>query len=196
MIRAFTRSLWLSAVITSAITGCAAYQGSAASAESSLPAREPGWVWVSGLPEVLQRGDKDCGAAALTAVLGYWGQRTTPEQIRTALGHAPSEGLQAGELTTYARKRGFDSYVFKGEVADLLSELRAGRPVIVGVAKQYGRDLLAHYEVVIGVHPASQMVLTLDPAHGWRKNSLAGFMTEWQPTGRVAIVVLLPPPAG
>jgi len=141
------------------------------------------------VPEVLQRGDKDCGAAAMSAVLGYWGQRATPEQIRLELHHAAGDGLRAGELTTYARGRGLDAYAFKGDFGDVLSELRKGRPMIIGVAKRYGDDLLAHYEVVVGVHPASQRVLTLDPARGWRQNTWYGFTSEWEPTGRVAIVV-------
>jgi ABC-type bacteriocin/lantibiotic exporter with double-glycine peptidase domain len=148
------------------------------------------------VPTVRQEGDKDCGAAALSAVLAYWGMSVPPSQILAALHHAPREGVAAGELTAYARARGFDAYVLHGDVSDVTSELSDGRPFIVGVAKSYGDKWLSHYEVVTGYHPPSQSVLTLDPARGWRKNALSGFLGEWNPTGRVVIVVFPSPRAG
>jgi hypothetical protein len=33
------------------------------------------------------------------------------------------------------------------------------------------------------------VVVTLDPAEGWRQNSLDGFLKEWKPSGRLALVV-------
>jgi ABC-type bacteriocin/lantibiotic exporter with double-glycine peptidase domain len=178
---------WL--VIASAALGCASYQGSAASADHAMPAEEPGWIWVSGVPEALQRGEKDCGAASLSAVLAYWGHPVTPEQIRQTIGVRAAGGVRAMDLTAFARTKGFDAYVFKGALDDLQTELSKGHPVIVGVAKRYGKELLSHYEVVVGYHPAAALVLTLDPALGWRRNSVSGFMSEWDPTGRVVVLV-------
>ncbi|MET0594455.1 MAG: cysteine peptidase family C39 domain-containing protein [Polyangiaceae bacterium] len=170
-------------------TSCATYRGAAISADPTLAAREPGWIWVSGVPAIAQEGDKDCGAAALAAVLGYWGDPTSPERIASAVQRTPNEGASAGALTSYARARGFDAYVFHGAFADIEKELREGRPVIAGVAKPYGDRWLKHYEVVAGFHPGSQSVLTFDPARGWRKNDSRGFLTEWDPVGRIVIVV-------
>jgi ABC-type bacteriocin/lantibiotic exporter with double-glycine peptidase domain len=182
-------AFWLCAVLGVGPIGCAAYQGTAVSADPSLPLRETGWLWVSGVPEVLQSGEKDCGPAALSAVLEYWGYATAPHEIQSSLGRASGERVRAAELTTYARAHGFDAFVFKGTMTDVMAELRQGRPVIVGVAKRYDQDVLSHYEVVVGIQHASQLVLTLDPARGWRKNTLSGFMSEWEPSGRVTIVV-------
>jgi ABC-type bacteriocin/lantibiotic exporter with double-glycine peptidase domain len=171
-------------------TGCAAtYRGTAVDTEKSVLAGEPGWVWVSGVSEVRQSGDKDCGAAALSAVLGYWGKRTTPDEIEAALHPSTGEGLRAGELAAYARGAGFESHVFYADVGDLSAELNGGRPAIVGVAKRYGQSALAHYEVVVGIHPRARSVLTLDPARGWRRNTIEGFASEWDPTKRLIITV-------
>jgi len=79
--------------------------------------------------------------------------------------------------------------VFKGNIEDVKSELENGRPVIVGVAKRYGQKALSHYEVVVGIQPNSQTLFSLDPADGWIKNSVSGFMTEWDATGHVMIVL-------
>jgi ABC-type bacteriocin/lantibiotic exporter with double-glycine peptidase domain len=170
-------------------SGCATYQGKAVGADQSLPSREAGWIWVSGVPEVRQEGEKDCGPAALSAVLSYWGHRTTSGDIQVALGRGPGERVSTRELKEYVQGRGLDAYVLEGNIADVVSELKNGRPVIVGVAKRYEQRLLAHYEVVVGIHPSSNAILTLDPARGWRRNELGAFMTEWEPTHRVLVVV-------
>ena len=109
--------------------------------------------------------------------------------IQAALGRGPGERVSTRELKEYVQRRGLDAYVLEGNIADVVSELRNGHPVIVGVAKRYEQRLLAHYEVVVGVRPSSNAILTLDPAHGWRRNDLDAFMGEWEPTRRVLIVV-------
>lgn len=186
-----TRALLVATAL--GVVGCATYGGTAVNAPSTLPQHEPGWIWISGVPEVRQEGAKDCGAAALSAVLRYWGHPVTPRQIELDLRPPEGAGISAGALAAYARAHGFDAYVFNGALADIVSELRNGRPTIVGVAKHYDDALLAHYEVVTAWNPSTPAVLTLDPDQGWRKNASAGFLNEWNKTGRVLIVVF---PAG
>jgi hypothetical protein len=66
---------------------------------------------------------------------------------------------------------------------------------VVGTAKPViAGERAAHYEVVVGIHPQTRRVATLDPAAGVRQNSFAGFLEEWLSTGQVLLVVL--PPAG
>ena len=47
---------------------------------------------------------------------------------------------------------------------------------------------LSHYEVVVGYDAARQRLLLLDPAHGWREDTVAGFKKEWDSSGRVTLV--------
>ena len=170
-------------------SACATYRGTAVGSDATEPTRQPGWIWVSGVPTVRQEGNHDCGAASLSAVLAYWGARANSADILAALHHAPEDNVAAKELTAYARAKGFEAYAMHGELSDMMTELGEGRPFIVGVAKPYGEKWVSHYEVVAGFHPPTQSVMTLDPARGWRKNDLAGFLTEWNPTGRVLIAV-------
>jgi hypothetical protein len=67
--------------------------------------------------------------------------------------------------------------------------------VIVGMAKPTATGAVAHYEVVVGLHVDSRRIATLDPAAGMKQNTLLGFLKEWQPTGRVLLVVLPREPA-
>lgn len=174
-----------------ATSGC--YRGAGAPADPVAVQRETSWVRVE-VPLVRQRGKSDCGVAALASVLAYHGQPTPLAALEEQLGGAPSRGVRAGELAKVARERGLAAFAFFATVEDLQHELDRGRPVIVGIAKPYsGQHALTHYQVVIGYDPRHKRLLTLDPADGAREYPVDGFMREWQPTKRVAIVIMEPP---
>lgn len=154
-------------------------------------AADPGWMLVGNVPLIRQLSDADCGSAAAAMVLSYWSSPTTVAELDAHDPFAAAHGWRAGQLRTLLRARGFDAFVISGRLDDLAHEIRQGRPVVVGVVKRYGADrAIAHYEVVIGVHPARGRILTLDPADGWRENTLEGFDSEWAPSDRTTLVVL------
>jgi predicted double-glycine peptidase len=175
--------------------GCISYRGSAQSVTPSTVRADAAWKRIDHLPPIHQTGAKDCGAAALSAVLTYWSlppiapamQRAT---IDAALRRSPKEGLSAGALRDYARKQGFRAYVFNGDVSDLRHEIDAGRPVIVGVLKSMSsREFLSHYEVVVGFHSKEPLVLLYDPARGLTENRVSGFLDEWKRAGYTTLVI-------
>jgi ABC-type bacteriocin/lantibiotic exporter with double-glycine peptidase domain len=153
-------------------------------------AADPGWLLVENVPLIRQRSDADCGSAAAAMVLSYWSAPATVAELDAHDPFAAAHGWRAGQLRALLRARGFDAFVISGRLEDLAHEIRQGRPVVVGVVKRYGDRAIAHYEVVIGVHPARRRILTLDPADGWRENTLEGFESEWGPSDRTTLVVL------
>lgn len=179
--------------------GCASYRGTAQDVSALEVEKDAGFQRIERVDLVRQRGIKDCGSAALSTVLLYWQPEGSPalrrDAIEARLRDRPDEGLSARELRDYARQNGFSAFVLEGAFSDLEHELSLGRPVIVGVHKPLSSgDALSHYEVFIGYHPEKRQVLTLDPAHGMRRNDLAGFLTEWKSAGNVTLVVM--PPEG
>jgi ABC-type bacteriocin/lantibiotic exporter with double-glycine peptidase domain len=144
---------------------------------------------VDAVPFVHQRSESDCGAAALAMMLSYWGAPLTIDQILAVHPTSRDRGIKAGQLRDLARSKGLQAFVIKGQVTDLLVELQRRRPVLVGLAKPYGDKALTHYEVVVGLHRERRLILTLDPAHGWRQNTIEGFAREWVPTEQVSIVM-------
>ena len=168
--------------------GCASYRGTASTAQPSVVAQQGQWTMVRNFPYVGQADDNDCGAAALAAVLRFWGRSASPESIESTLGRADHR-LQAGDMETYARSSGMQSYVFFGTMKDVVHELEQGRPVIVGLGKMVDeKNALAHYEVVVGWEPNKKQLLLLDPARGWQVDSLEGFAREWAVSKGVTIV--------
>lgn len=177
-----------------ASAGCS-YLGTAESFDPAVLEREAGWIAVHDVPVILQQSDEDCGAAALAMALAHWHVPSSLEDVTRDCPPVPGEGIKAGVLRTCARDKGLQSFLVHGSFADFEKELTRGRPVIVGLVKPYVNGGLTHFEVVVGVHPRREIVVTLDPAHGWRQNGYEGFLTEWEPAGRLTLVLLKTSPA-
>jgi ABC-type bacteriocin/lantibiotic exporter with double-glycine peptidase domain len=169
--------------------GC--YKGSARSLTPADLAREEGWHRVEGVPDVRQVDRRDCGAAALAMVLNYWNVPVTRDEIADANPSAPDKGIRAAALRDYARGRGLQAFLIKGEIGDLEREVvERRRPVLVGTEKIHGQTAYPHYEVVVGIDRDKRRILTLDPAEGLRVNSREGFAAEWAAAGQLTLVVL------
>jgi ABC-type bacteriocin/lantibiotic exporter with double-glycine peptidase domain len=172
--------------------GACSYLGHARDFDPAALKRDAGWLSVPDVPLILQKDEKDCGAAALAMVLTYWGAATAPEEIGAAVPVEPDRGIKAKDLRSFAEGKGLKAFVIRGEVSDLEKELGKRRPVIVGLVKPFVDGARTHYEVVVGLHVEGGRVVTLDPAKGWRENSRAGFFEEWEPAGRLTMVAFRP----
>ena len=171
------------------LVGCSTYRGTARDTTPAKLAQEPGWILLRDVPYVPQQHETECGAAAIGMVVSYW----TGTEPKTALHHfrpVGERGIAAGKLRDYAREQGLASFVIEGKLEDLVRELEAGRPVLVGLSKPQSRDRVwDHYEVVVGLHKTKKRIVTLDPSEGWRENTLEGFVREWQIAGFVTLIV-------
>lgn len=168
------------------------YTGEARELARETLTRERGWLRVDRVPLLRQHGRYDCGPTALAMVLSYWFPNVPAERWTAT---ARDDRKSASELRDRARALGLSSFVVEGTFEDIAYELSRGRPVIVGTAKPTATGAVSHYEVVIGLHLESRRIATLDPGAGLRQNSLLGFLREWQPTGRLLLVVLPAKPA-
>jgi ABC-type bacteriocin/lantibiotic exporter with double-glycine peptidase domain len=176
------------AVALAALGSC--YHGGARDVSLAEIAREPGWVIVPGMRVIRQESAHDCGAAALAMVLERWGIPDAAPAIRRAVPLQSDHGLPAGKLRQFARDQGLHAFIISGVQADLVNEVQANRPVLVGLIQRYvGSKDYSHYEVIIGFNRARGRVLLLDPGHGAREDELASFDQEWKDAGRLALVV-------
>jgi hypothetical protein len=189
--------LALAAIALAASTGCT-LRAAKGAAPPALAASE-GWSVARGVTFVPQRSQADCGAAALSMVLGAWlmapgGRGPVDEaQVRAWLGPIHDRhGVEAGRLRDVARAQGLAAFVIEATPDDLARELAAGRPVIAGVVNVARGTAYPHYEVVVGLNLARSRVMTADPALGWRQQSLAEFDQRWRLSRHLALVVLRP----
>jgi ABC-type bacteriocin/lantibiotic exporter with double-glycine peptidase domain len=101
---------------------------------------------------------------------------------------ASRSGIRGAALKDYLSQRGFDVYIFDGEVQDLRSHFAKGRPLIVCLAPSGSRAPL-HYAVVVGID--GQSVWLNDSARGKLfRESLDKFETAWNVTGHWAMLAV------
>jgi len=181
-------SLRLAFVLAGAILASGCYRGGAHPTSASALRAGSGWVLLD-VPLVLQEGERDCGAAAVSMVLGFWGLPTAQDAIRAASALPKDRALPATFLRTYLRERGLQAFLLEGTLKDLERELRAGRPVLVGVVKPYLKTSVSHYLVVVGLNAALSQLAVLDPADGWRTYTFEAFSAEWAPARSLTLVV-------
>jgi ABC-type bacteriocin/lantibiotic exporter with double-glycine peptidase domain len=172
---------------------CTTYRGTAHDVSPARLASEPGWILVHDVPYVQQQTEFECGAAAISMVVSYWTQQQ-PQAIAAHFRPVGERGIAAGTLRDYARGQGLASYLIAGTFEDIVRELEAGRPVLVGLSKPQAKNrVLDHYEVVVGLHRDRKLIVTLDPSEGWRENTLEGFAREWYTAGYVTLIVSAKP---
>ena len=173
-----------------AFAGCISYSGGARSVDPARLTR-PGWIVAAPTPELRQQGSRDCAAAALAMIAGRWHVALSVDGAVAALPAPTKQGVRLGDLRDAARAHGFQAFAIAGDRNMLVHELRAGRPVIVGLLLPYGRDRVqSHYEVIVAMHPTDDQFVTINPASGWRTRSWADLDAEWRPAGHPTLVVL------
>jgi ABC-type bacteriocin/lantibiotic exporter with double-glycine peptidase domain len=173
-----------------ALSGCYSYTGGARGMDPAKISIDEGWIVAGQTPLVRQHGPIDCGPAALAMIAGHWDVSLSVEGAVAALPKPAPEGSSLGDLRDLARARGLTAYAITGDHVTLIHELRAGRPVLIGLYAPYGKKYVqSHYEVLVALRPDESEYVTLDPARGWRVRSWKDLDAEWKRAGRPALFV-------
>jgi predicted double-glycine peptidase len=142
---------------------------------------------------VAQDGDADCGPAALATALTRWDASPSPDAWAARPGEdREREGFSARSLRDEARRAGFQSFVFEGTFEDLLAEIAASHPVVVGLRHVENGRATSHFAVVVGHDAGARRWLLADPALGVRGVARDELDTEWGHAGWVTLVVFPP----
>ena len=180
----------LGAVVLGCLTATACGHAGTAQLGPTPFAGDSNWRVIQHFPIIRQTSEVDCGAAALAALLTYWGQPAGVADITKAHPPDPQRGLFARELRDFARRSPLSVYLLAGTIDDLDNEITAGRPVLVGLVRTEGKQAYGHYAVVTGLRRDRTRVLLADPASGWVDQPLDAFVTTWGQARWVTLVVL------
>ena len=128
---------------------------------------------LDGVPDVRQSTDYSCGAAALQALLGYWGVDKREQDLMQKLGTTPEEGTSPESIVTVAGELGCEAGLKENlGFEDIEESLRRRVPVICAI--QAWADFHSpgfswekawedgHYVIVIGLD--SRSVYVEDPS--------------------------------
>jgi hypothetical protein len=138
------------------------------------------------------QSDYQCGPAALATVLGASGVTATPESLVPLVYIPARRGSLQVEMQAAPRKYGRLSYQLAPNLDSILTELDAGRPVLV--LHNYGVPYFPrwHYAVVVGYDAATDSVALRSGVTRRQVLSARNFMRAWANGGRWAMVVLRP----
>lgn len=158
---------------------------------ANLAQSAPAHVELDATPFFPQR-KYQCGPAALATVLGASGVPVTAEAL-TPLVYIPGRhGSLQIEMEAVPRKFGRLAYPLDPNLDAILSELDAGRPVLV--LHNYGIPHFPrwHYAVVIGYDAETDTLVLRSGVTRRQTLSAANFMRAWDNGGRWALVLLRP----
>jgi len=134
----------------------------------------------------------ECGPAALATVLGASHVEATPQALEKRVYLPGRRGSLQIEMQAAPRAFGRLSYRIEPELAAIVHELDAGRPVLV--LHNYGLPFWPrwHYAVVVGYDGANDRVVLRSGTKRRQLMSASNFMRAWDNGGRWALVILQP----
>jgi hypothetical protein len=148
-------------------------------------------VEIAGAPFFPQEAYQ-CGPAALATVLGHSGLELTPTELAPQVYLPRREGSLQIELIAATRRHGRIPVVISPELAALIAELQAGRPVLVLQNLRLRTWPAWHYAVVVGYDAIKDVLLMRSGQTKRLETSTAEFLRTWSLAGRWAIVTLVP----
>ena len=145
-------------------------------------------LYVSGVPFFPQL-EAQCGPASLAAVLNYWGEQVSPEDIAREIYVPRLRGSLSLDLWRYAQAKRFDASIHRGSLEYLQSHLMLKQPIVASLNLGYRLVPLGHFLVVVGLDPQERTVITYS---GTEKNSripFDEFLSAWEKTGYWSLLV-------
>jgi len=141
---------------------------------------------IEGVPFVAQAREQ-CGPAALSSVLAYYGLELAPETIAKTTHSEKLKGSLITDLENFARGLAFQTESRRGTVEELRAFIHEGKPVIVLVDQ--GRWFVSqpHYLVLFGYSPEG--LIAHDGERASRLFRYPDFERLWQKMGRAYLLV-------
>lgn len=172
-----------------ALAGCA---GTGPVIPPRLPAGSSGAAVELGATPFFAQTDYQCGPAALAMLLQAAGSHVTPSDLVPAVYLPARQGSLQLELIAATRRQGRLPYVIAPRLADLLEEVRAGRPVLVLQNLGLRAHPVWHYAVVIGYLPVSDEIILRSGTTRRKLVDASRFMRTWENAGAWGLLVMRP----
>ena len=141
---------------------------------------------LEGVPFIAQAREQ-CGPAALSSVLAYYGLELAPETIAKTTYNKKLKGALITDLENFAQGSAFHTESGRGTVEELRTFIRDGKPVIALVDP--GRWFVSqpHYLVLFGYSPEG--LIAHDGEKASRLFRYPDFEKMWEKTGRTYLLV-------
>jgi tetratricopeptide (TPR) repeat protein len=136
--------------------------------------------------------DYQCGPAAVAMLLGADGIDVAPNDLVPEIYVPARQGSLQPEIVAALRRRGRVPYPLGANIDAALTELRAGRPVLVLQNLGTRRLPVWHYAVLIGFDPVHQRFVLRSGRERRLQMPARRFLETWDRGGRWMLVVADP----
>lgn len=130
-----------------------------------------------------------CGPASLAAVLNYWGDAISPDEIAKVIYSPRLKGTLGLDMWSYARAHQFQADMRAGSLANLYALIRRQIPVIALLDLGYDWLPVPHFVVVVGVDPDTGHVITYNAREYNSRIPYNTFLMAWRKTNFWTLVV-------
>lgn len=164
-----------------------------------LPWR-PAMPWPAGVPTRVEldrvafhpQEDYQCGPAALATAFSAAGHEASPATLADQVFLPARRGAWQAEMLAATRRAGLVPYRLAPSLSAVVTELAAGRPVVVLQDVGWAWRTQWHYAVAIGYDLDAQALVLRSGREPRLLMDLEDFEATWRPAGRWAFVALPP----
>ncbi len=174
-------------LLLSILAGCASTPRLNETSERTLPRQ----VFIEGVPFHAQR-DYQCGPASLAMVLNQSGVAVPMETLIPQVFIPGREGSVQPEMLATVRRHGRIPFVLNDSFDALLTEIAAGRPVVVMQNLSLPAWPMWHYAVAIGYDRDTEEMTLHSGEEAQRIESFRRFDATWARSGRWSFIALPP----
>jgi ABC-type bacteriocin/lantibiotic exporter with double-glycine peptidase domain len=133
-----------------------------------------------------------CGAAALKAVLGHWGEEADEPSLIKEIGVDPKSGSTCYQVESAARQRGYMAQTRQfRSIDELMTFTEQDIPVILAI-QSFTRPGQGHFVVAADVDGNDVEIMDPNVRGNWRTLTRAELDKRWKFRDRVGVVVLPP----
>lgn len=176
-------------VLSILLSGCTAYNFSAIKRDLGTTSYDGHYIRSVPFERQIRH---QCGPAALSSVMKYWGKRVSPEEISKAVYIPHLRGTLDFDLENYPKNYGLWVQGYSGTLEDLKAKIKKDIPLIV--LQRQGPQILNkyHYSVVVGYDQPRGLVI----AHtGYKQDAvftIKEFLKRWDGTQNWTLLVVPP----
>lgn len=171
--------------------GCAGFQPRAPlPVPQADPAGDPRSLVVPFYPDKTDQ----CGPAALASVLSFWGRGVDARTLKKEIYLAHLKGALAIDLLIAAQDRGFQAQLYEGDIEDLKTQVREGRPIIAFINRGTRMFPIGHYVVVTGYSESRRGLFVHSGDTPNRFVPTSRFLKQWEKTSRTTLRIDGPVP--
>ncbi|MBI3802556.1 MAG: C39 family peptidase [Nitrospirae bacterium] len=123
-----------------------------------------------------------CGPASLTAVLTYWHEAVSVDEVTRAVYLPQLNGTLGIDLALFARKKGMRAESFVGSLDTIRDRLSHGIPLIAFLNLGYRIFPVGHFVVVTGIDEGREEMIVHSGDEENKRIPYRTFMAAWEKT--------------